>query len=543
MTAGVRVVRHLRVSAPDEAAVRALLPRLEDALRCASLPDAGARVLLVRRLALGRIAADISAGALTQRLEQRLAESDVIWIDGGTASAERAEHVCFASALDARLQLAARLLRGQPCEAWYWRLAVPEWRRGEPLALQLRAMTLTVAGWPEAAVALPAWVSGVVGVVGVVGAGGADWLMQAFDESQGAALLRHIGRPSMPANALAPSSPSHAPWLVKLLGGSGTPVTADRSPATAPPARAAAPAIEPDPVHAGSGANPGIELGASLDRQPPPRDQTPADHAQAAGLASASEIRTQRRQPAAARQDTGDDAGAAPGAAPLRHSAASSRHGVETRPHGAAVSLPAGSETSSVARPAPPQVAQPASGQAADASVVPDPATAAPAWPAWPTATLADSRCAGLLFLLPVLERLGIVDGCADAGLDCTWFTREVLRSALQRLRVSPDEPAWALVDVGSGPATAALAEPPVRQLAADWLRAARHWLRRHGRIGLARLVLRPGRIGLTATHADIHFRLADADLRVRRLGLDIDPGWLPWFGRVVAFHYLDGRP
>jgi hypothetical protein len=27
----------------------------------------------------------------------------------------------------------------------------------------------------------------------------------------------------------------------------------------------------------------------------------------------------------------------------------------------------------------------------------------------------------------------------------------------------------------------------------------------------------------------------------VRRLGLDIDPGWLPWFGRVVAFHYRQG--
>jgi len=25
----------------------------------------------------------------------------------------------------------------------------------------------------------------------------------------------------------------------------------------------------------------------------------------------------------------------------------------------------------------------------------------------------------------------------------------------------------------------------------------------------------------------------------VRRLGLDLDPGWLPWFGRVVRFHYL----
>ena len=48
---------------------------------------------------------------------------------------------------------------------------------------------------------------------------------------------------------------------------------------------------------------------------------------------------------------------------------------------------------------------------------------------------------------------------------------------------------------------------------------------------------------GLSATHADLHFGLADSDLRVRRLGLDIDPGWLPWFGRVVGFHYGAGGP
>ena len=44
-----------------------------------------------------------------------------------------------------------------------------------------------------------------------------------------------------------------------------------------------------------------------------------------------------------------------------------------------------------------------------------------------------------------------------------------------------------------------------------------------------------------TPTHLDVFFRLTDADLRTRRLGLDVDPGWLYWFGRVVAYHY--GEP
>jgi hypothetical protein len=33
---------------------------------------------------------------------------------------------------------------------------------------------------------------------------------------------------------------------------------------------------------------------------------------------------------------------------------------------------------------------------------------------------------------------------------------------------------------------------------------------------------------------------LSAADLRIRRAGLDIDPGWIPWFARVVTFHYQD---
>ncbi len=36
----------------------------------------------------------------------------------------------------------------------------------------------------------------------------------------------------------------------------------------------------------------------------------------------------------------------------------------------------------------------------------------------------------------------------------------------------------------------------------------------------------------------DISLHLDEADVRIRRIGLDLDPGWLPWFGRVVRFHY-----
>ena len=72
--------------------------------------------------------------------------------------------------------------------------------------------------------------------------------------------------------------------------------------------------------------------------------------------------------------------------------------------------------------------------------------------------------------------------------------------------------------------------------------RAVHRALRRHARIGLADLVRRPALLQSTPTHIDLRFDLRLVDLRIRRAGLDLDPGWLPWFGRVIGFHY-EHRP
>lgn len=54
----------------------------------------------------------------------------------------------------------------------------------------------------------------------------------------------------------------------------------------------------------------------------------------------------------------------------------------------------------------------------------------------------------------------------------------------------------------------------------------------------LARLLLRPGRLMLTRWSAELVWPLASAEIALRRAGWDIDPGWLPWIGRVVRFRY-----
>lgn len=63
-------------------------------------------------------------------------------------------------------------------------------------------------------------------------------------------------------------------------------------------------------------------------------------------------------------------------------------------------------------------------------------------------------------------------------------------------------------------------------------------YLRRYCRLSLRRLIRRPGRVVMTPTHWDALFDINQVDLRLRRVALDSDPGWVPWLGRVVQFHY-----
>ena len=44
--------------------------------------------------------------------------------------------------------------------------------------------------------------------------------------------------------------------------------------------------------------------------------------------------------------------------------------------------------------------------------------------------------------------------------------------------------------------------------------------------------------IELSPGHVDIHTAINNVQLPVRLAGLDINPGWLPWLGKVVSFHY-----
>jgi hypothetical protein len=565
-----RLVRRLRLQAGSADDVAHVLPVLEDALRCASLPDAGGRLLLVRRLALGRLARNATPQALSRLIEERVAQADAQWVPGGTAAAGGAGFVCFTGRLDACTQAALRLLRGQACSEWYWPLAVPELRAAASAAEGLQRIARAVAGWPEARHALPAWAAALVR------AGVGPRLAAAIGEPLGEALLAQAGvamrgswggpavrepadgphvqvvrlgpgrqgagqgpaaaaeggdapGPRAAAGALgdAPGEPQPR-WLHSLLQAAGEPVPVQRrSEAGLERARTASrPAARAEPAPQG-----GESIGPStaLPWREGPRVLHGSVPAERGEVAAAPPLLVNPVLPAAA----------APLAAPLH---AGPLHEGEPLPEAAELKPPT------------------------------RPATPAPGTP--PLRVEGEATAfGGLLFLLPVLARLGLAQWLDHAGPEAA-IPQRILAAALQRLRAAPGDAAWWLAPCpavaapvrpvpaparwhdpmlatvlrtprGAVPATdlpqALAAASSADAQAAVWLAAARRWLRRAGRIGLASLVCRPGRLCLTPTHADLLFGLDDSDMRVRRQGLDIDPGWLPWYGRVVGFHYERG--
>ena len=70
------------------------------------------------------------------------------------------------------------------------------------------------------------------------------------------------------------------------------------------------------------------------------------------------------------------------------------------------------------------------------------------------------------------------------------------------------------------------------------WAVAVRRWCHKHAHMRIDEVVARQGRIYATPTDIDVTMPMSAVDIRIRRCGLDLDPGYVPWFGRVIHFHY-----
>ena len=518
MARPARVVEHLRLRGESESAVRHALPALEDAFRTASLPDAGARLVCVRRLQLGRLPSNGSAQSVALLIEKRFAEAGWTIVHAGENGAAAAEAVWFRDAFEAHEAAALRLAAGRTLDAWFWPLALPKVVTPTGSG-NLRTIAFAIAAMEEAPRALPAWTASLVR------AGYRQQLISALRPGDGDALLRAAAVSSLPSESARPASaPSHetrdrwgpreaaddrATFVEVIAGRSSGRLPQLSTPLAAPAAtRATQPAggiaASPDAAARASVRQPPRpQLAAARERVSDQGSESPGNRLIPSAEASCETARDELTQdvvPAGVEDRREERRAASSPDAPREQTAAVAGQGI--RPEGAG-----------------------ARHEAADAPV----AFTSP----WQLPSAAPTAAGGLLFLLPVLERVGFADWAAGRGPEEPGpdiLTAQILHLVLSRLRVEDDDPVWGI------------ATPEASEVAASWLARCRRYLRRRARIGLASLIVRRARVAITPTHVDIFFRLNAADVKVRRAGLDIDPGWVPWFGRVVTFHYED-RP
>jgi hypothetical protein len=149
------------------------------------------------------------------------------------------------------------------------------------------------------------------------------------------------------------------------------------------------------------------------------------------------------------------------------------------------------------------------------------------------------TAAAGLYFLLQALRQLGIKDALARAPeLAATSLVPRILKRLAAHAKVPAEDPILWCLEIAD-----AELPPAEEALARLWAVRVRRWCWREGRITVREIVNREGRVWLTRTDLDVTLPMDEADVRIRRVGLDIDPGWLPWFGKIVRFHYRDRDP
>jgi hypothetical protein len=77
-----------------------------------------------------------------------------------------------------------------------------------------------------------------------------------------------------------------------------------------------------------------------------------------------------------------------------------------------------------------------------------------------------------------------------------------------------------------------------VEAVTAIFIIAVCRYIRREGNLGIRTLIRRPAFVALTKNHMDITASFDTLDIRIRMAGLDVNPGWVPWLGRIIQIHY-----
>jgi len=140
---------------------------------------------------------------------------------------------------------------------------------------------------------------------------------------------------------------------------------------------------------------------------------------------------------------------------------------------------------------------------------------------------------AGLWLLVPVLLRQGFAAEPLAPGDPRSRHSAAVFAALLQglRQRYRLDAVACEWID-------AQLCTEAAGIEAQAWWLKARLACVQQTRLPLLRLLRRPGELLLSDHRIDVVMPLRTLDIRLRRAGFDIDPGYLPWLDAALRFHY-----
>ncbi len=470
-----RRVRHLRLACQrDEHARRARI-LLEDALRTATIDDTG-RLIVVRRLELGSIPLRATATAWSRQLEHQLAHlrSDLVSVH--SLSAPRAAAVYFSSPEEPWYLLAERTVRGLPCTDWYWPLALPSWNSRQSAGETLRHSFRTLAALPNG---LPHTLH-LAARLSVHRA--LPLLLQTLTPTDLAPLGAQLPLSTLPQQPVSELPRAH---------------------------------FSTHPII------PAFYL--ELIRTWSPGD--PRTHWLALQIAT-TEISHSTNPPSLALS--------LPSAEIIARTFSRLIHVSLTQAQPSQPSPPSLSSNSSTAQPSP-TTASPEnkiSSREPVSAETPDSTENLPLTPFTPDRVA--TNAGGLFFLIPLLQRAQLPAHLATLPEEMRQpYAWEIFRLALRHARIAEDDPIHQLLPSAPRPPSLTFSLSP-----SSYLLRAHHEARRRDTITLRDLIRRPALLSSTHTHIDLFFRPGEADLRLRRAALDVDPGWIRWLTRLISYHY-----
>ena len=494
-------IGHLTLHARRDCAP-AMRTRLERALAVGE--PSTRRLVLVRKIALGRLAISGPATTLERQVSGTLEGICAEAVHGRSNGAGSANAVWFQSHADAVALFWDMLLSGRRPRAWFWRLIMPRWRDSQPshwLAHELAQI------WqdPSARMALAR------AVVRAARSGQIAHVVSLFEQTANPILPLPENKP--PETGFANSNKRFS----ADQQGARTPKPIE-SIRPAPrlaffPVSGATRLLIAEAVKRGGQERALVIAALALSGERPDWAATPLKLAAKAGEAVKLIAEAKSGQMV-------DHRGAAPQTTiemPVeRHRFGKSN---KVRDGGAA---PIGKSSSDTGEHAP---SAPGSGQ--------DPS------PASLLSSELEFAKAGLFLTLPLLNRLGLQDVIEQGGLSerHNFAAHLLVKMALSFGRADGS----AMIDwLGVDPDDCARAQSELAAPLALWARIADKALRAMTTRRLHDLAMRKGWIIRDDETLDIRFPLASADIALRRKALDVDPGWVPWLGRVVHFHFSD---